>query len=104
MGKNIIRKKRKGKQYHPPYNIKALGKNTKRGKGDGNFRDENQDKNHGVWEEYQLVWNFIHPCTVPFPGMNTKEELVPSSVDEGDVAPALQPTCVDPDHFFFINR
>ena len=45
VGKNITWKKRKGKQNHLPYNIKAAGKNIKwgRGEGDGNFGVENQD-------------------------------------------------------------
>ena len=39
-------------KYHLPYNIMAVGKNIqrKKGEGDGNFG-----------EEYQVVWNFIHP-------------------------------------------
>ena len=43
VGKNITWKK--GKQYHVPYNIEAVGKNLKfgRGEGDGNFGEENQD-------------------------------------------------------------
>ena len=45
-GKNIPGKKnRKGKQYHLPYNSKAVAENIEwgRGKGDGNFGEENQD-------------------------------------------------------------
>ena len=38
-------KKGMGKQYHPPYNVEAVGKNIKLGKGEGNgkFRGKNQD-------------------------------------------------------------
>ena len=41
-----VEKKRKGKQYHLPYTIKAVGKIIKLGRGegrDGNFGEENQD-------------------------------------------------------------
>ena len=37
-------KKGKGKRYPLPYNMKAFGKNIKRGRaGDGNFGEENHD-------------------------------------------------------------
>ena len=38
-------KKVEGEQIHLPYNIKAVGKNIKRGtvEGNGNFGEENQD-------------------------------------------------------------
>ena len=39
MGKMVKGKK----QYHLPYDIKAAGKNIKRGKGDRSFGEENQD-------------------------------------------------------------
>ena len=37
-----VGKKRKGKQYHLPYNIESVGKNIKleRGEEDGNFPEE----------------------------------------------------------------
>ena len=43
MGKNITSKKAKGKQYHIPYDIKAVWKNINLGRreGDGNFEAEN---------------------------------------------------------------
>ena len=43
IGKNIACKKGKRKQFQPPYNIEAVGKNIKLGKGEGdrNFREEN---------------------------------------------------------------
>ena len=34
VGKNIKRKRGKGKQYHLPYNIKSVGKNIKLERGD----------------------------------------------------------------------
>ena len=45
VGKNIMWKKGKGKQYYPPYNIKAVGKNIKwgKGEGDGNLGEGNHD-------------------------------------------------------------
>ena len=56
--------KGKEKAYHLPYNVKAVGKNIKwgRGKGDGNFGEENQDYKNGDGEEYQVECNFIHHC------------------------------------------
>ena len=45
LGKNIVRgKKGKGKQYHLPFTIEAVGKNIKLGRGevDGNFGEQNQ--------------------------------------------------------------
>ena len=70
MGKEILwlwrRIKRgkqwKGKQYHLPHNIGAIGKNN--GDEDGNFEEENKDLKYGGGEEYQVVGNFIHPCLV----------------------------------------
>ena len=59
------RKKGKGKQYYLSYDIEAVGKNIKLGKGegDGNFGGENQDvKKFRVGEEYQVVGIQIHPC------------------------------------------
>ena len=60
-----VEKKGKGKECHLPYIVEAV-RNIKWGKGewDGNFGEENQDlkKNRGR-EEYQVVGNFIHPCT-----------------------------------------
>ena len=55
---------KKGKQYHLFYNIKAVGKKIKwgRGEGEGNFMEENQDFKNGNEEEYQ--GNFIHPCEI----------------------------------------
>ena len=43
VGKNLSRKKGKGEAYHLFYNIKAVGKNIKlgRGVGDGHFVEEN---------------------------------------------------------------
>ena len=46
----------------PKCNIKAIGKNIKWGKGDGNVGEENKDKINGDGEEYQVVGSFIHPC------------------------------------------
>ena len=41
-----------------------VGKPEER-KLDGNFGEENQDLKKGVvGEEYQVVWNFIHPCII----------------------------------------
>ena len=39
VGKNIMWKEGKGKQYHIPYNVKAVGKNIKLGReeGDGDW-------------------------------------------------------------------
>ena len=56
-------KEGKEKQYHLPFNIKALGKNIQWGKGesDRNFEEENQDLRNGDEQEYQVVGNFIHP-------------------------------------------
>ena len=46
-----VEKKEKGKQYHLPYNIKAVGLNIKWGKGGwgGNFGEENQDLKERGW-------------------------------------------------------
>ena len=52
---------RKGKQYHLPFNIKAVGKNTKLGKGKGTDNSGKKIeilKNRGG-EEYRNVGNFI---------------------------------------------
>ena len=62
--KNITRKKGLGKQYHISYNIKAVGKNIKwgRGKGDGTFgEDLTKILKMGVGEEYQVIGNFLQP-------------------------------------------
>ena len=58
-----VDKKRKGKQYHLSYNIKAVCKNIKweRGEGDEHFEKDNIDFKNGVGEEYQVEGNFIHP-------------------------------------------
>ena len=57
--------KGKGKQYHLPYNIKALGKNIKLGKrerGRTFFRRKLRlIKKNGDGEEYQVKGIFIHP-------------------------------------------
>ena len=49
--------------YHLVYNIKAVGKNIKRGRGEGegNFGEENQDLENGGGDDYLVVWNFINP-------------------------------------------
>ena len=55
VGKNITLKN--GKQCHLPFNIEAVGKNIKwgRGKEDGNFGEENQDKkNIGMGKNIKL--------------------------------------------------
>ena len=64
MGKNITSKKGKSKQYHLPFDIKAVGKYIKRGRGEGGLkirRRKSRLKNWG-WEKNQVVGNFIHPC------------------------------------------
>ena len=45
-----MKKKGKGKQDLLPYNIKALGKNIKWGRG-RSFWEENQDLNERGWEK-----------------------------------------------------
>ena len=55
LGKNITWKK--GKQHHLPYDIKAVGKNIKCGRGEEsvNFGEENKDfKNMGVRKNIML--------------------------------------------------
>ena len=49
-----MEKKVKGKQYLLFYNIKAVGKNIKQGKGEGggNFGKNNQDFSNMGWEEF----------------------------------------------------
>ena len=44
------------KQYPLPYNIKAVGKNIKleREEGDGNFREENQNLKMGLGKNIKL--------------------------------------------------
>ena len=55
VGKNIIGKKGEGKLYHLTYNIEAVRKNIKWGRGEGN---ENQDFiNIGMGKNIK----FIHP-------------------------------------------
>ena len=60
---NIKReKKSKEKRYHLPYDIEAVGKNIKWGKGGRNFYEGNIDiDKNGGGAEYQAVGNFIHP-------------------------------------------
>ena len=55
--KNITWKKRKGEQFHPTFNIKAVGNNIKWGRveGDGNYGEDNQDfKSMGVVKDFKL--------------------------------------------------
>ena len=61
VGKNIKRKRGKGKQYHLPFNIKSVGKNIKFERGDLNesFGEEIKIKK-GRWEEYQVAGTFLH--------------------------------------------
>ena len=63
MGKNIVKRER-GKQYHLPYDSKAVGKTIKwgRGEGNGNFWKILKILKNEDGEEYQVVGNFIHPC------------------------------------------
>ena len=58
-----VYKHRKGKQYHLPYDIKAVGKNTKwgRGKGGLNLTRNSRLKKKSGGEEYQVEENFIRP-------------------------------------------
>ena len=55
-------RKGKGKQYHISYNIEAVGKNIKWGKGKGMEISAKKIKilKNG-WEEYHIIGNFIHP-------------------------------------------
>ena len=50
VGKKIILKKAKGKQYHLPYDIKDVGKNIKWERWEGGLKlgEENQALKHGV--------------------------------------------------------
>ena len=75
-------------QYRLPYNDKAFGKNIKRGRG-RKFWEENQYvKKHWGGEEYQVVWNFLHPY---FLMMCT---FVCSTYEDGFCDPLLC-SCVD---------
>ena len=59
VGKDITLKK--GKQYHLPFNIEAVGKS------DRNFGEENKILKSWGGEEYQVVtWNFVKPCKFNF--------------------------------------
>ena len=60
VGKNITWKKGKRKQYNLPYNIQAIWKNIKwgRGKEDGNFWKNMKILENGSGEEHKVVWNF----------------------------------------------
>ena len=66
MGKNLTwKKKRKGKHYHHPLNIDAVGENIKCRRGEAKRTDNSGKKikikiNEGG-EEYQVVGTFIHP-------------------------------------------
>ena len=60
-----VEKKRKGKQYHHPFNIDAVGENIKLRRGEAKRTDNSGKKikikiNEGG-EEYQVVGTFIHP-------------------------------------------
>ena len=62
-GKIQREKKVKRKQYNLPYDIKAVGKNIKggRGEGDGNLGKKIKiQKRVGVGEKYKIEGNFIH--------------------------------------------
>ena len=58
-----VEKSEKVKQYHLPFNVKAVGKNIKWGRGevDGNLGEKIKIKNKRDGEEYQVVGHFIHP-------------------------------------------
>ena len=62
--KNIPLKKGEGKQYHLPYDIKAVCKNIKwgRAEGDRNFVEKNQDlKKNGVGKNIKLKGTLYIP-------------------------------------------
>ena len=61
--KNITWKKGRGEQYHLPHNIKAVGKNIKKGteEEDENVWEENQDIKKWGWGKISSCRNFIHP-------------------------------------------
>ena len=74
--KNITWKKGKEKQYHLPYNIKAVEKNIKwlREEGDGNFGEENRDfKNMGVGENIKLYGTLCTPAGARQKNRRTKK-------------------------------
>ena len=52
-----------GMQYHLSYNIEAVGKNIKYGRGErnGNFGEENQALKRRGGEEYQVVGTLYTP-------------------------------------------
>ena len=52
----------KGKQYHLPFNIEAVGKHIKWGKGTESLGMKIKILKSEGGEEYQVVGNFIHPC------------------------------------------
>ena len=58
----------KGKQCHPSFDIKAVGKNIEwgRGEGDGHFGEKAKILKKDSGEEYQVVGNFIHPWKITY--------------------------------------
>ena len=58
-----MEKKENGNQYYHPFKIKAVGKNIRwgRGEGDGNFGKKFTIEKNGGGEEYQVAGNFIFP-------------------------------------------
>ena len=56
---------KKGKQYHLPYNIKAVGKNIKWGRR-RKFGEESENLKNVGGEEYRVIGNYIHPWRAVF--------------------------------------
>ena len=77
LGKNITWKRRKEKQYHLPYNIKAVGKNMTmgRGEGDRHFWEENQD--FKTWG-----WVIIASCRDLYTPLFLKRSIVYRNLEE----------------------
>ena len=71
VGKNMTWKK--AKQYHLPYNIKAVGKNIKMGKGMEILGKKIKIFKNGGGEEYQVVRDFY----TPFIFFNKKRNITP---------------------------
>ena len=73
LGKNITLKKGKEEQYHLPYNIKAVRKNIKWGReeGDGNFEEENPDFKIWGWGRISSCRKLYTPLPDGFLGVSS---------------------------------
>ena len=83
-GRILHSKRGKEKQHQLLYNILAVGKNIKRGRGLKFLgRKSRFKKKNGGREEYEVVGNYIHPCILYFSTTTKTVQYFSAPADAG---------------------